>query len=232
MPPILAQISLYANDAAIHDTFTGVRGSYERTLRGIENLRNVNINPKIACSVTKINIHAIDALRTWADDEGLDIGFSFKLAPTWNPEKNLCGIRCEQQDMLRYMADPRFNKLFQAIEENRNCIIWDDNKLCQAGFRSICLSANGDVFPCNSLRVKLGNIIDNNLISIWDHSENLTRWRDVVIGDYPKCESCEARRLCGPCPAGHYTETGRLDAIDSTTCDNGKANHQIARSLL
>ena len=193
--PRSVQISLYANNAAVHDTFTGVHGSYHRTRRGIENLRNANIKPKIACSVTKVNIHAIDDLCKWADDEGLEIGFSFKLASSWNPEKNPNEIRCNQQDMQNYLVNPRFNRLFKAIDENRNRPIWNGDKLCQAGFRSMCLSANGDVFPCNSLRVKLGNVVDANLKSIWERSEYLKKWRNISINDYPKCQTCEARRI-------------------------------------
>mgnify|MGYP002347535016 FL=1 len=230
--PRSVQVSLYALDKAVHDSFTRVKGSYEKTLLGIEYLKSVGINPIIACSVTRCNIDVIDDLRNWADSEGLEVKFNFKLISSWNPERKPFSLKCQQEDVIKYLGDERFNRAFKAVAKDKNRVPWKADKLCQAGFRSLCLSATGDVFPCNTLRLKLGNILDSDLIKIWDSSDQLFRWREISIQEYPKCASCDARRICGPCPAEYFTKTGRIDAIDSDTCINGKLNYQIYMNII
>lgn len=225
--PRAVQVSLYALAAQVHDAFTGVSGSHQRTLRGIKNLQDVGISPIIACSVSTANIGEVSALHGWAKDQGLEIRFAFKIAPSYNPGKVPESFRCALEEIHPYLTNPEFNRMFKAVEEGRSRVPWNSDKLCQAGFRSICLSANGDVFPCNTLRMRLGNLTERGLKEIWSDSNELARWRRVSIQDYPKCNACEARRICGPCPADHFAKTGRLDAIDLETCRNGWANYRI-----
>ncbi len=228
--PRSVQISLYSNDETVHDAVTGVPGSFRRTISGIRNLVDVGVIARIACSVTTLNYRSVPALYDWCKREGLDVQFAFRIIPSWNKDRSTEQLRCSDIDYVKsLMQDERYNGLISAVRGRKHKPKWNPSKLCQAGFRNICIASNGDVYPCNTLRYKVGNVFDSSLQSIWNESKQLEHWRNISISDYDECSRCEAQWICKPCPASHYTETGRLDCVDQHTCELGWFNHMLLK---
>jgi radical SAM protein with 4Fe4S-binding SPASM domain len=85
-----------------------------------------------------------------------------------------------------------------------------DMSLCGAGFNNICINPYGDVFPCNSLGVKIGSIKEQTVSDIWDHSTELESFRHLNISDLSSCVSCEELNYCQFCPGTALSETGSM----------------------
>ncbi|MDD1778650.1 MAG: SynChlorMet cassette radical SAM/SPASM protein ScmF [Candidatus Helarchaeota archaeon] len=65
-------ISLDGIDASTHEWMRGVIGSYDMTLKGIRTIINAGIKPQIIMTLTRRNVHQIEALLNLAQFEGAE----------------------------------------------------------------------------------------------------------------------------------------------------------------
>ncbi len=75
------------------------------------------------------------------------------------------------------------------------------------------VQCNGEVNPCMLLQVKLGNIREQSIISIWQNSPILAelRQRELLKGE---CRDCSYKVTCSGCRGRAYEETGDIMAAD------------------
>ena len=86
---------------------------------------------------------------------------------------------------------------------------------CAAGMPMgyVMVTCNGEVNPCMLLQIRLGNIRDQSIISIWENSPALAqlRQRELLKG---KCGGCSYRITCSGCRGRAYEDTGDMMAAD------------------
>ena len=73
--------------------------------------------------------------------------------------------------------------------------------------------SDGEVNPCMLLQVKLGNIREQSIISIWENSPVLAelRLRELLKGE---CGDCSYKVTCSGCRGRALEETGDMMAAD------------------
>lgn len=97
-------------------------------------------------------------------------------------------------DFPRWIREKR--PYIEKIDKNR----YAKQALCGAGLNNICISANGDLYPCPGWQSMIvGNINTSTLKEIWESSEKLCMLRKITHADFPKCINCEARKYCTMC---------------------------------
>jgi radical SAM protein with 4Fe4S-binding SPASM domain len=72
-------------------------------------------------------------------------------------------------------------------------------KACSAAMINMCIGPNADVYPCQSYFESLGNILENEWKSIWNHPLAVKiRNREYIE---TKCKDCPQLQICGGgCP--------------------------------
>jgi len=85
------------------------------------------------------------------------------------------------------------------------------SKGCLAGLGVLFVSHRGDVYPCGYLPVNCGNILERELVEIWDENEDLARMRDVAALE-GKCGICGYNQVCGGCRGRAFAATGNYMA--------------------
>ncbi len=101
---------------------------------------------------------------------------------------------------------------------------------CTALFYTISIDANGDVYPCSSLRYKIGNVFDNTLAQIWNDSEDLKFIQSIKNSNLNECNNCKYKKFCIRCPGMVYSETGSILSCEPFTKQLAKiraSNYQI-----
>lgn len=88
---------------------------------------------------------------------------------------------------------------------------------CSAGAHTICIAANGNVYPCANWRVTVGSIFESPLIEIWNNSKELVRIRQSSYIDF-ECSNCEKFDLCPVCPGINYSATGNAHKPSLELC--------------
>ena len=220
--PRCVQLSIYSLDEHVHDAITRRANSLRRTLDALHMLRHNGVRVEIACTLMKENASDAFCLADWAEEHALPLQFGFKLTNSSNPMRHPEEHRVDSDVLRKLLRDPRINPVPRAMKKGRQPKPPHDRSLCHAGLRNLALSAAGDVFPCNSLRLRVGHMAEHSLCDIWPQSPILADWRHISIDTYDKCRVCAARGICEPCPASFYAETGRLDAIHPDDCRIGR----------
>ena len=81
--------------------------------------------------------------------------------------------------------------------------------MCGTLRHSLAISSNGDVYPCNSFYIKVGNVFESSLKNIWD-SELHSSLRNLKNSSATHCNDCELISFCERCPGTIYSETNDL----------------------
>ncbi|RJP25183.1 MAG: SPASM domain-containing protein [Deltaproteobacteria bacterium] len=85
---------------------------------------------------------------------------------------------------------------------------------CQAGTALAFVDWEGNVYPCDSLPIRLGNIEESAFIDVWE-SPARSRVVDSIRGTPWACDGCGEYRGCfGGCRGMGYLSAGSFDAPD------------------
>jgi radical SAM protein with 4Fe4S-binding SPASM domain len=203
-------ISLDAAEAEKHDLVRG-RGSFERALEGIGNLRG-RVDFQINHTITGRNETNVAGMFDLAEKLGARALHFFFLVATGRgrDEDQLSGQR--QEEVLREIDR---KKAARSLEVQVTCApqyarMAEPGKGrtggCLAGKSFVFVSRNGDVYPCGYLPLKAGSIREKNFMEIWENSPELISLRERHLKG--KCGRCRYVDICGGCRARSFSLTG------------------------
>lgn len=217
----LVQVSLYSMNPEIHDYITKVNGSFEKTKASIEKLHDANIPLQISCPIMKANQDGYGEILKYAQSLNVKAQTDFvmmaqadlstdNLANRLNLEETEVLIKnqiikydVDYKDHINAYIEKPITDTFKEIENI------EDRPICGAGLSSLCITSNGDLYPCAGWQgMTLGNINKESLNSIWLNSEKLKLIRGYRYKDFPKCIKCEAKDYCSICLVRNYNESG------------------------
>lgn len=72
------------------------------------------------------------------------------------------------------------------------------------------LSIPTEIYPCNLLKIKLGNFKKEKISDIWTNSELLNKIRQYRISDLKQCSTCDKLEYCFFCPGAALAEKGNM----------------------
>lgn len=212
----LIQVSLYSMDAEIHDKITTVRGSWKKTKASIEKLYKSDIPVQISCPVMKLNKDGYERVMKYAQSMKMKAMTDYiMMAQADLDTQNLANrISIEEterviRDIIEYDLDYKKETLRQDAYTGLPFEEQMDMPLCGAGIDALCVTVNGDVYPCAGWQnYVVGNVFKTSLKDIWENSEQLKVVRRVTWKDFPQCLKCDARDYCNMCLVRNYNENG------------------------
>jgi radical SAM protein with 4Fe4S-binding SPASM domain len=208
------QITLESHDPAVHDRMVGVAGAWEETVEGIRAVVDADVYMMTNTTMTTENVGGIEETIAFAASLGVptfgcnSLIYSGAAVAVGNgiPEGELA---------------PILERVKAATAEHHMRLIWYTPtqyceldpvgmelgiKGCTAARYNMCVEPNGDVIPCQSYFVALGNILHDPWPAIWEHElARYLRNRDYMMA---KCYECPDQILCGGgCPlyVQHHT---------------------------
>jgi len=204
-------ISLDGADAAMHDHGRG-QGSFERSIKGIENLRG-RVDFQINFTVTQKNQSELIRIFDLAEKLGAAALHIFFLVPTGRGREEDVITPVRQEEMLRQIEGEMDRR---TLEVQVTCAPQyarlkkpghgRGSGGCLAGRRFVFVSRKGEVYPCGYLPLRVGSVREKNFIEIWEDSPELQALREGRLKG--KCGRCEFSRSCGGCRARAYALTG------------------------
>ncbi len=231
-------VSLDGHDAASHDAFRGVEGTFEHSMNALSWAGEFQLPVQVNTTVTNQTLGGLPRLY-----EVLSSRFSppvkrwslFMLVPVGRGE-NLGMPTAEQIEQLwGWVYDTAGDAPFHisSVESPHYRRYWTQRKVAEGlpaeqleklamrmGFGArdgngiIFVSHRGEVYPAGFLPYpKLGNVREQALPSIYRDSPQLHRLRDMdqLVG---RCGRCEYRWLCGGSRARAYAATGNMMETD------------------
>jgi GeoRSP system radical SAM/SPASM protein len=217
-------ISIDSCKAEIHDNFRGVPGSHERACAALEHLKKAGIRTSISTVICKINHNDIDELISFAVDNGAQqINFhNFKCS-------GLGMANRDELDLSPQEWREFYRKALLAKEQISGVdISFDDPIIASLGLKggagslvkgSVCgklslnIKSNGDITPCGFIPIVIGNIVRDDLATVWRESLVLEKLRHKEPTG--KCVSCSSYEEClGGCSARALAVTGDFNNPD------------------
>jgi radical SAM protein with 4Fe4S-binding SPASM domain len=204
-----AQVSLEGVTAGVHEAITQVPGSFAASLAGVEALAAAGIRVHTNTTLNRINLHEADQMPAFVKNRLARERFSMNLViPAGSAGKD-SGL------VIRYSEiGPVLERIQSKSEESGVEFMWYSptpvcifnpiprglgNKGCSACDGLLSVGANGDVLPCSSYDDPVGNILKQDLKTVWA-SDGAKRYRSKAEAPQ-KCKTCEHLHVChGACP--------------------------------
>lgn len=224
--------SLDGSCADIHDHFRGTKGSFDRTMKGIEYLKELEIPIQVNTTISRYNLHDLDAIAERVKEMGAVLWSTFFLVPTGRGlEKDMITAE-EHEEVMKWLYQiqqkmpfgvktteaPHYRRVFIQEQQRignsslngqmkRMDVLGRAPKPVNDGDGFVFISHTGDVYPSGFLPVVCGNVREQSLSEIYQHSPIMKQLRDksMLKG---KCGVCEFKNICGGSRARAYAVTG------------------------
>lgn len=232
----LVQVSLYSMDPAIHDTITTVKGSFVRTKAAIEKLHDADVPVQISCPLMKANKEGYGKVLKYAKSLRMSAQTDYIMMGESNFDTSNLANRLSLEetgkvieDILEYDQDYQLE--MEEIEPVSTIDMeeYKEMPLCGAGINDLCVTVNGDIYPCSGWQAYVvGNVFRNSLRDIWEKSSMLEAVRKVKRKDFPKCLSCAAKDYCNMCLVRNFNEShGDMFKINNHFCKVAFLNKRL-----
>lgn len=186
------------------DEITGVAGSFERIVEGIQLCNRYGIDVGVNIVVNVNNIPDKIALSSFVNKYNIAVVAVTRTVPpaydVFNPDYSFDYKKInELGDVLKYLGI-NTNAKVTSLCTLPICVIDSFEELdglstkCGAGIIGCSVNAiSGEVMPCAHNEKSYGNIYDEDLITIW---RRMSEWRD---GRYipDECKKCKMISRCG-----------------------------------
>lgn len=197
----------------VHDTFRTFksgRGSFSTINKNLETLISSNCNVSISATIGDHNYNNLKDLITYIADKNNKYNASISLSL-----QNMCMESKQSLDTVptkekaKIIKDAVLYAMKTGVDVSFGMLMFPLTALlglktlgayCNAvSGEEICIYPNGDIFPCGTLKTKMGDI--ENFHAIFKTKEYLNLIQRVT-GNIPGCKSCDIEAFCaGGCAA-------------------------------
>jgi len=205
-------LSIYGAAAESHDAFTGVPGSFERTLNGARNARRAGLDLRLNMTLHSGNTEDVERLRAIADGIDASLGVNPHIRPREDGSVGARDCQVTRDELLRLYSGPL-----------RGLVPTPDMSpvrrfTCGCARSTVGVSSTGDVYPCIAAPVRAGNIRHEPFTDIWRSSAVMTWIRGLESKDFETCRVCPDSPYCRRSPGYVYSTTGNYTGPEKWTC--------------
>ena len=212
-----------------HDRFRK-KGSFDRSIRAIEDLKNVGIRTVLMFTISRQNANELTSIMELASLYSVDV-FAFARIcnygngvglQSFSPAEYrtiLLDAYKKEKELVSKGSKTKFNKkdhLWTPLLEELGEVSYkptQDHLIfggCSIGIQSLCILADGTAFACRRFYSPIGKVPEQSIEDIF-FSKEMNFYRD---SGYEKCSKCNLLQYCRGCPAVSYNNTNRFGAPD------------------
>jgi radical SAM protein len=228
-------ISVDGPDAATHDDFRGIPGTFDRAMFALRHARDIGLDTQFQTTVTRRNMHRLDEVAEIVKEVRSKMWSLFFLIVTGRALENDDLEAAEYEKVFEFMYELSKTAAFgiktteamhyrryvaqrikaeHGITENENAkgVAWRTAGVSDGkGF--VFVSHTGEIFPSGFLPVSGGNVLRDRLTEVYRESDLFRTLRDTSQRG-GKCGLCEYQKVCGGSRSRAYAFTGDYLAAD------------------
>lgn len=229
-------VSIDGPDAATHDAFRRVEGSFAHSLRILARAKELGIPLQVNTTVGPHNHKALRAMADLVADIGVALWSVFVVVPTGRAGKDLLMTPKRLEAILEELADiaatathdvkttaaPHFRRIqMERTHHTPTGVLRDldeDGNVrgprgINDGIGMMFVSHTGEIFPSGFLPIHAGLVREESLGDVYRHSPVFQRLRDVeqLTG---KCGVCPFKLVCGGARSRAFAMSGDFMASD------------------
>jgi radical SAM protein len=228
-------ISVDGHNAASHDDFRGVPGTFDRAMSALRHARDIGLDTQFQTTVTRRNMEHLPEIADIVKQMGSKMWSLFFLIVTGRALANDDLRADEYEAVFSFMYElsktvPFGVKTTEAMHYRRYVAqrikadhgIAENESARGVAFRTagvsdgkgfVFVSHQGEIFPSGFLPVTGGNVLRDSLTDVYRNSELFITLRDTAQRE-GKCGICEYQKICGGSRARAYALTGDFLAED------------------
>lgn len=232
-------ISVDGGNAATHDAFRQVPGSFDRCVMALRHAQKIGLDTQFQTTVTRRNMHQLDQIADLVGEVGSKMWSLFFLIVTGRAlaGDDLDAAQYEEVFAKMYEISKRVPfdiKTTEAMHYRRYII--ERQKAERRGeetpaergnaervaFRTagvsdgrgfVFVSHKGEVYPSGFLALSAGNVLRDSLVDVYRNSQLFKVLRDPHLRE-GKCGACEYVHVCGGSRSRAFALTGDYLAED------------------
>jgi AdoMet-dependent heme synthase len=183
LKPMEVEISLHGAVAATHDELTRIKGSFDKTLAGLRNLREAGIKVQLKCPITKLNQNELFAIRDIADELGCYITFDAVITPKDDGSLDPLALRPDDQFLQKYWGEWYLDLHHGKLPPKQNHCASDGAEAnCGTGRSGFTIDPYGNILPCVAFRRPIANVLEiDSFEDIWSSNKTLLEVRDLAV---------------------------------------------------
>jgi radical SAM protein with 4Fe4S-binding SPASM domain len=216
--PFKIEITLYGMSEETYEEITGVRGSFERTLRGVELLLERGLPLNLKSMIFTTNKHELQEMKKYAEKIGVSYKFdtmiNAKLDGSLEPTK----LRLSPAEIVELdLADPERVKGMHDFFDRYGTVRPRNNLyICGAGTYNFHISSAGELGMCTTSREPHYNLRQGTFRDGFYNAIPAVRRQKRTR--YSECQTCELIGVCEQCPAWGQLEHGDPEARVDFVC--------------
>jgi radical SAM protein with 4Fe4S-binding SPASM domain len=187
-----AIVTLISQRPEVHDMFTGHRGSWAKTLAGIDNLKAAGLEVYTFTAIHRYNYQDYREIYNFVKNTLQIHALFYQYIPQKNHDDLVIDPRIWGQ--IKHWILVEKNKLQQEFVTKFYMLT---GNACSGGNFVLTIKANGSVQPCPFMTdLSLGNIFHNDIWSIYKNRFNhpeLVQFKSVPV----ECARCSYQSVCG-----------------------------------
>lgn len=177
--PFLVELSLHGADAATHERQTRVQGSFQRLLTNARAAAEEGLRMRLVCTLTRWNEDQLDGMAALAAGLGVPLRLSTEVAPKDDGDRSPLALKVSEGGYRRYRAwVSRQGGLVEDAASRPDP--GEVERTCGAAATGFTVDPLGNVLPCVQWRQPAGNLREQRLQDIWEHSPVLRAARRAV----------------------------------------------------
>ncbi len=221
-PPFAIEVTLYGRTKATYESLTGIPGSFEKCLRGIDLIRQRSLPLKLKTVALTINKHELSSMKHFAAELGVEFKFDPMINPRIDCSASPLAVRLSPADIVSLDLEDA-----ERVSEWRRLALEcapplparPEDKLlyeCGGGVNTFAIDPYGDMTICVLSHADRYNVRDGSVREGWESF--LYKIRGKRTTRITKCTMCALKSLCGSCAANSELETGDAETPVDFLC--------------
>lgn len=230
-PPFTIEVTLYGRTKATYESLTGIPGSFEKCMRGIQLLLERQLPLKLKTVALTINRHELKAMKAFAEELGVDFKFDPMINPRIDCSHSPLAVRLTPADVVALdLEDPERVSEWRRLAidcapplpaEGESRMLYE----CGGGVNSFAVDPYGDLSICVLSHVDRYNVRDGSVREGWE--QFLLDVRKKKTTRVTKCTRCALKSLCGSCAANGELENGDPEAPVDFLCRTAHVRAEV-----
>lgn len=218
-PPFAIEITLNAATEQLYEGISRVKGSFIKTMRGINHILQAGLPLKIKTDVMSLNLNELAKIESFVKSAGLKFNPNFFLHDSLEGHLPLSQLRAPADEIYRMCGKRHPIDQDCGVSPDLERPLSDKNifRCAVVSAGAIHVDPYGNAFPCNYIRKPSVNLLKNDLRLA---QKVILSWiKTRRLGEESPCRTCLVRKLCNNCPGKSILETGMLDGKIDWFCE-------------
>lgn len=214
----LVEITLYGATDETYEKITGIKGSYNRCIKGLDLLIEREIPLKLKTILLSPNIHELPLMRAFAAERNLPFRYDGLLWPRIDSHLSPVEYQLSAKELVEVdEQDPERIREWRRVYDQFSGAIRSEYVFsCGAGLRSFHINSQGKMSICTMVREPAYDLKEMSFIEAF---EKLGDLRNLTRKQNNKCRTCTLGALCAQCPGWSQSVHGDLETPVDFLCE-------------